>query len=105
MAPGFPRANPIHPHHPRAIQRSFSAAQGRPGAGGGWHAAASLRRSPHLSLRPPRGIGAVARAGGDPRDGASLAAAMRSVTFDGMSGFVRLDDKGDRYNDVEVAPS
>ena len=49
-----------------------------------------------------RGIGQVALSGGDPRDGLAMADAMKNVTFDGMSGFMRLDANGDRCNDVEV---
>ena len=49
-----------------------------------------------------RGIGALVDAGGDPRDGKALVASMKTITFPGMSGFVQLDENGDRYNDVDV---
>ena len=48
------------------------------------------------------GVGIVAESGGDPRNGERLIEAMKNVTFMGASGFVKLDQKGDRYNDAEV---
>ena len=49
-----------------------------------------------------RSVGAVEGAGGNPRVGTDLITAMKNVTFEGVSGFVKLDANGDRSNNFGV---